>query len=133
MAYTRALNAATQFGDPLVLSVTANIMTAETNLPIKIPWDGVDLTYAYAVTTTITTTGDCTIVLNKTSSAGTVIGTATITESGSAVGDIDEIALVAAASRTNLLNSDIINIKLDGAADAGQIVVFLYFEPSQYQ
>jgi len=131
MAYTRALNAATQFGDPLVLSVTCTASTAATNLPIKVPWNNVDLVYAYSVLTTIIDTGDC-VVLLQDGAAGTTIGTITITESGSAVGDIDEFTLAAPANRTNLLNTDIINVNIDGASGNGQFTIYMYFEPGQY-
>jgi len=132
MAYTRAMNAATQFGDPLVVTATINISNAETNVPIKVPWDNVDLTYAYTVLTTIPTTSDVALLLEIDAADGTTIGTATITESGSAVGDVDEFTLSAASSRKNLLNSNIINVSIDGGADAGQFVLYLYFEPSEY-
>jgi hypothetical protein len=132
MAYTRALNAATQFGDPLVLAVTGNILSAETNVPVKVPWDNVDLTYAYTVVTVITTTGDCTVDLEIDAAGGTQIGTATIAYSGCAVGDVDELTLSAPASRKNLLSSNIINVEIDGGANAGQFVLYLYFEPSEY-
>lgn len=132
MAYTRALNAATQFGDPLVLAVTVNILSAETNVPVKVPWDNVDLTYAYSVATVVTTTGDCTLLLEIDAADGTTIGTATVAYSGAAVGDVDEFTLSAPSSRKNLLNSNIINISIDGGANAGQCVIYLYFEPSEY-
>lgn len=132
MVYTRAMNAATQFGDPLVLAFTANITNTEANYNIKVPWDNVDLTYAYTVLTTVPDTGDCALLLEIDAADGTTIGSATITQSGSAVGNIDEFTLAAASSRKNLLNSNIINLSVDGASDVGQFVLYLYFEPSEY-
>ena len=133
MAYTRAMNAATQFGDPLIVPVCVTNTIAETNIPVKIPWNNVDLTYAYSVATVaVDATGDMVVVLNNGSSGGTVIGNLTIACTD-AVGDIDEVTLAAPASRKNLLNSDSINIKVDGsAAAAGQVMLYLYFEPSEY-
>ena len=132
MAYTRAMNAATQFGDPLVIPVVVALSNAETNVSVKVPWDNVDLTYAYSVVTVIPTTGDVTLLLEIDAADGTQIGTATLTESGIAVGYVAEFTLSAASSRTNLLNTNIINLSIDGAADAGQAVVYLFFEPSAY-
>ena len=132
MAYTRALNAATQFGDPLVLSMVASLSNAETNVSVKVPWNNVDLVYAYCVLTVIPTTTDVTLLLEIDAADGTTIGTATITESGSAVGDVNEFTMASASDRTNLLNTNIINVSIDGGADAGQMVVYLYFEPSAY-
>jgi hypothetical protein len=109
MAYTRGLNAATQFGDPLVLSVVGTASTAATDLPVKVPWNNVDLVYAYTVLTTIIDTGDCAFKIED-GTGGTSVATATITQSGCAVGDIDEFTMVAGptatTARTNLLNTD---------------------------
>jgi len=134
MAYTRGLNAASQFGDPLILTCTVNVSNAETNVPIKVPWDNVDLTYAYTITTTVIDTGDCALILEIDAADGTSLATATIANSGTAVGTIDEFSMTAGnhASRMNLLNSNIINLSVDGSSGNGQFVLYLYFEPSQY-
>jgi hypothetical protein len=131
MAYTRAMNAATQFGDPLILSVVCTASTNETNVPIYVPWDNVDLTYAYVVLTTIIDTGNCQVDLED-GAGGTDIGNVTIVESGCAVGDVTEVTLANPANRKNLLNSDTINIEIDGASGNGQFIVYMYFEPSEY-
>jgi hypothetical protein len=123
MAYTRSLNAPTQFGDPLVVSVVGTCSTAATDLPVKVPWNNVDLVYAYTVLTTIIDTGDCAFKIED-GTGGTTVATATITQSGCAVGDIDEL--------TNLQNTDVMNVEIDGASGNGQFTLWMYFEPSQY-
>ena len=131
MAYTRALNAPTQFGDPLVLSVVGTASTAATDLPVKVPWNNVDLVYAYWVLTTIIDTGDCAF---KIEDSGTTVATATITESECAVGDVGDFSMTAGVhgNRINLLNTDTMNIEIDGASGNGQFTIYMYFEPSAY-
>ena len=130
MAYSRRMDVTRPGpGDPGVLWVYMQNSAAETNCTVKVPWDDVELVYAYTyVATAIDATGDCEIDLELNAAGGTELGTITIAASG-AVGTIDEATM--SAARAPLGNGNSINVEMDGSASAaGAVMVYLYFEPA---
>lgn len=131
MAYTRKTSKRCPLPvEPVVLSCHLVNTVAETNVPISIPWEDVELVYAYTVCTeAIDATGAMEIDLELNAAGGTELATITVAGS-SAVGDIDE-ATISTRSRLsyNDTSYDAVVAEVDGSAAAdGSVMLFMYFE-----
>lgn len=132
MAYTRRTSGPIRPGpgDPGVIWAHFLNSAAETNMAVKVPWDDVELVYAYMYNTVaIDATGTATIDLELNAAGGTQLATATLAKSG-AIGTVTELTMDPTA-RTPLSNKSSINIEIDGSASAaGACMIYLYFEPA---
>jgi len=117
-------------GDPGVIWCLVNNSAAETNIALKVPWNDVELVYAYtAVSTIIDNTGAAVIDLELNAAGGSLLATQTVAKN-SAVGTITEFTFDPNI-RSPLSNKNSINVEVDGSATGtGQWMVFLYFEPA---
>ena len=117
--------------DPGVLCAYVANSSAESNVPVYVPWDNCQLVHAIAVVTgaAIDGTGAMEIDLELDAASGTEMMTISVAAS-SAVGDIDEVTISSRAACQNLKNGNIVMIEVDGSADAtGGANIYLFFEP----
>jgi hypothetical protein len=119
------------------VSVYIPITTAESNVPVKVPWDNTKLVYAYTTFVSnnagaVLDGGDCLITLEKDAADGTALGTITIAN-GAAVGDVDEVDTTAVAAARGLNSSSVVNVAVDGntSTTLGAFNLYLYFEPDK--
>lgn len=106
--------------------------SSNTDIAVYIPWKHCRLVYAYAMIAVIPTTADQVIDIELNAKSGTVMGSITITESGSAVGDVVDAVLVPEACN-NLDRDDttkqMINLEIVAhTSGVGTADVYLYFE-----
>ena len=133
MAYTRRGsadgNTPLPGADPGVLCVRLTNSAAETNIPIKVPWDGCRLAYAYTVVhTAIDTVGAMSIDLEIDAAGGTTIGS--VDTSGATVGTETEITWSDESAGRHLDSSNKIIAEVDGSTTGtGAVDLWLYFEP----
>lgn len=138
MVYSRQKDAACPLAmDPGVLLKCVHFATAETNPPVKIPWDGVKLIYAYAVYTAdigaaLEVGGDTTldIDLELDSAGGTEIMSMSFT-SAAAVGTVAEATFTDESAGSCLGDANTINIEIEsntGVTPGSGANVYLYFE-----
>ena len=113
---------------PRIPSIYIPNSAAETNIPVAVPWDNCQLTYAQTVVlSAIDNTGPMEIDLEIDAAGGTEIGSITVAQNES-VGAEDEVKITAADAEGLSSNSKI-NIEVDGsAAAAGAVMLYLYFE-----
>lgn len=134
MTYTRKMSLTTPLpNDPGVLSVYVPNSASATDIPVYVPWNRCQLTYAYTVVNSaIDTAGAMEIDLELNAASGTEMMSITVA-ANSSVGTIDE-ATVSSASACKGLNYsdtsyDAVNIETDGSASAsGGVMLYMYFE-----
>jgi len=111
-----------------------NIVSAEVNIPVPVPWENVRLVKAVAVVTEVVDgVANWEIDLELNAAGGTEMMTITITKS-SAVGAIFEATTTTESACQGLTSKfatlDAIVIESDGSATpTGAANIFLYFEP----
>ncbi len=117
---------------PAVLSIPLTNSAAEINIPVSIPWRSCQLSYAYAVVTTIIdTVGAMNIDLELNAAGGTTM--MNISATGATIGTVHE-ATVSSQSACEGLDSqdsdrDAINIEVDGSTTGtGAVMLYMYFE-----
>jgi hypothetical protein len=115
-------------GDPGVIWHVINNSAAETNIPIQVPWDDVELVYAYtAVQTIIDNTAAVEIDLELNAAGGTELASLSIAKN-SGVGTITEFTMNP-ETRTVLARNSSIVVEVDGSSTGtGRLNLFLYFE-----
>ena len=139
--YTRTINRRCPLPvDPGVMAIYLSRGAGALDTPVPVPWNNVRLTYAVVITTTAVATADFVIKLELNAASGTLIDTITVAQSGSAIGDIDTVSFVdftsqAAAKRLNYDDTarDYINVEVGASANAGNVMLYLYFEPESGQ
>ena len=73
------------------------------------------LVRAYTVITNAITTADAAVAVKI--NGGTAVGTITVTQSGSAAGDVDSVAMAAIGTASYVNEGDLVTFVSDGAAD----------------
>lgn len=116
--------------DPGVVSVYIPNSASETNIPVKVPWDGCRLAYACSsVVTAVDTVGAMEIDLELDTAGGTEIMTLSVA-AGSAAGTEDEATFSSESTGRHLDKSNKIIVEVDGSTTgSGAANLFLYFEP----
>jgi hypothetical protein len=116
----------------MVLEITVNNSAAETNIPIWIPWDEVDLDHITAVVTTIIdTTGAMEVDFELDAAGGTELMTISAA-AAAAVGTEYDATVTTKAACNNLGRNqsarDRIVIEVDGSATGtGQLHIRMFF------
>lgn len=134
MAYTRRTSAEGSLkmpgADPGVISIHIENSASETNIPVKVPWEGCRLAYVYSLVHTAID-GDGDMVIDIELEAGTDADIMSMTvASSSTVGTVDEATFDTESYGRHLTDGTILNIEVDGSTTGtGAINMFLYFEP----
>ena len=136
MAYTRLKEPNCPIpADPGVICTYVPLTQAESNVPVKVPWNSCQFVYAYSTyvsdeTSGILDKGDCEIDFELDAADGTELMSITVA-SGSAVGTIDEATVSDALACTGLNNQSTIMIEVDAALTStlGGFNIYMYFEP----
>lgn len=133
MAYTRRSSAdgttPLPGADPGVVSMRLTNSASEINIPVKVPWDGCRLAYAYTVVTTvIDTVGAMSIDLELDTAGGSEIGN--VDTSGATIGTETELTFTDESYARHLDSGNKIVVEIDGSTTGtGACDLFLYFEP----